>query len=198
MNNSGENKMKIIAISGSRNPEGKTGMAVEAFCKGVEVKKAQIEKVFLAEKNIERCRQCNASGWGICRTEGRCTIEYESFSIVDKIRQADGVLFATPVYFSDISESMKAFLDRMRRITRNENGLIGISEKPAIGICVAGGGGGGSVMCCFFLERIISGCTFTVIDMIPCRRQNLALKQKILSITGEWFVEQILTGDYKK
>jgi hypothetical protein len=34
--------------------------------------------------------------------------------------------------------------------------------------------------------------------MIPCRRQNLALKQKILSITGEWFVEQILTGDYKK
>ena len=105
------------------------------------------EKIFLPKIKIERCRQCDDDGWGICRSKGRCTIDDDFASVVDKVRKTDAVVFATPVYFSDLSESLRAFLDRLRRITRHKDGQRGISAKPAIGICVAGGGGGGAPAC---------------------------------------------------
>ena len=71
---------------------------------------------------IERCRQCDDDGWGLCRREGRCIIEDDFAGLVDKIARADAVVFSTPVYFSDLSESMKAFLDRLRRTCIQETG----------------------------------------------------------------------------
>jgi len=107
-------------------------------------------------------------------------------SLVGKIRKADSVVFATPVYFSDLSESMRAFLDRLRRITRHETGKRGISDKPALGICVAGGGGGGAPACAVSLEKVLSICGFNVVDTIPIRRQNLEVKLSALEAIGKW------------
>jgi len=144
------------------------------------------EAVFLTEMNIERCRQCDAGGWGLCRQEGRCVIEDDLASLVDRIRGADVAIFATPVYFGDLSESMRAFTDRLRRVTRHESAREGISGKPAIGICMAGGGGGGAPRCAVSLEGVLSRCGFDVVDMVPVRRQNLDLKLDVLGTTGRW------------
>ncbi|GAH53950.1 unnamed protein product, partial [marine sediment metagenome] len=51
----------------------------------------------------------------------------ELASLVRGIRVADCAVFATPVYFSDLSESLRAFLDRLRRITRHEAGKAQIT-----------------------------------------------------------------------
>lgn len=178
--------MKAVVILGSRNPEGQTARAAKSLVEGLRSDKTQAEEVFLPEKNIERCRQCNDNGWGICRTEGRCVIDDDFTLLVDKIKQSDAVVFATPVYFSDISESMKAFLDRLRRITRHDNGKQGITDKSALGICVAGGGGGGAPACIFNLEKTLNTCGFNVLDMIPVRRQNLEMKLITINSTGKW------------
>ena len=135
--------MKAIIVLGSRNPEGRTARAANALLEGLKDEGGQGEAVCLPHKKIERCRQCEQDGWGICRTEGRCVIEDDFASLMDKIRDADAAIFATPVYFSDLSESIRSFLDRLRRVTRHESGRDGIGGKPAIGICLAGGGGGG-------------------------------------------------------
>lgn len=182
--------MRILAIIGSRNVEGKTSLCVNAFFQEIKAQH-QCEKLFLTEKEIRMCRQCDFNGWGQCRTEGSCVIDDDFSQIVEQIKKADGVVFATPVYFGDMSESIKCFLDRLRRISRNPQGKEGIADKPAIGICVAGGGGGGAVSCCFFMERVLSTCGFLVEDMIPCRRQNLIVKSSVLGLTGKWFVDQI-------
>ena len=182
--------MKILAIVASKNPEGKTSLCANAFFEEI-ANKHQCEKIILTEKKLEHCRQCDFNGWGLCRTEGRCIIEDDFSQIVERIRDANGVVFFTPVYFGDMSESIKCFLDRLRRISRHPQGKNGIDGKPAIGICVAGGGGGGAVSCCFFMERVLTTCGFSVEDMIPCRRQNLQLKSRLLASTGKWFVEQI-------
>ena len=181
-----DRKMKTVILLGSRNPDGQTARAVNALSQGVVSKGGQIEQVFLPQMNIERCRQCENSGWGICRTEGRCVIEDDLAALVDKMRNADAVIFATPVYFSDLSESIRAFLDRLRRTCMHAAGKDGISGKIAIGICVAGGGGGGAPTCAVSLEKFLSRCGFDVLDMIPVRRQNLEMKLSILKITGEW------------
>lgn len=132
--------MKMLMISGSRNPAGQTARAADAMLQGAVSAGGEAERVFLPTLTIERCRQCDERGWGICRKEGRCTIDDDDFArIVQKIRAADAVVFATPVYFGDQSESMRAFTDRLRRTCRHEAGRMGIEGKPSIGLCVAGG-----------------------------------------------------------
>ena len=176
--------MNILVISGSRNPDGQTALAAKSFIEGIGDAGGQSELVFLPPMRIERCRQCENDGWGICRSEGKCVIEDDLASLIEKIKAADAVAFATPVYFSDLSESLRAFLDRLRRICVNESGRGGIEGRAVIGICVAGGGGGGAPACTEILDRTLRTCGFDVLDVIPVRRQNLEAKKAVLRSTG--------------
>ena len=180
------NTMKTMILSGSRNPQGQTAQAVNALVEGLRDKGAETELVFLPTKNIERCRQCDDAGWGPCRTEGRCVIGDDFAALVQGIRSANCAVFATPVYFGDLSESLRAFLDRLRRITRQEAGKSQITEKPSVGVCMAGGGGGGAASCAAILEKVLATCGFDVVDMISVRRQNLTVKLAVLATMGKW------------
>ena len=182
--------MKTMILLGSRNPTGQTAQAVDAVIRGLSKAGAQCTSTYLPTVRIERCRQCDENGWGLCRREGRCTIEDDFAGLVDGIRNADAVVFATPVYFGDLSESLKAFLDRLRRMAHHDPGKAGLAGKPAIGICVAGGGGGGSYLCSQTLERTLLTCGFAVTDMLPVRRQNLERKLLVLEVTGKQFGER--------
>ncbi|NLV74925.1 MAG: flavodoxin family protein [Chloroflexi bacterium] len=176
--------MQVLTISGARNPAGQTSQAVNAVAQGIIAAGGVVETVLLPEMHIERCRQCDDNGWGICRTQGRCVIEDDLPAIKARIRQADLVLFATPVYYADLAESLRAFLDRLRRTSAPEEFSAGIRGKRAIGICVAGGGGGGAPNCCVALERALASTGFDVYDLFPVRRQNLALKVEVLEAYG--------------
>jgi multimeric flavodoxin WrbA len=176
--------MKALVLLGSRNPNGQTAQAVSALKAGLEGKGAQVETAFLPTLRLERCRQCDENGWGACLSKGRCVIEDDFARLVGGIRSADLVVFATPVYFSDLSESTKAFTDRLRRTCRHADGKRGIEGKRGIGICVAGGGGGGAPTCCQHLEKVLSTCGIDMLDLIPVRRQNLQAKLEVLTITG--------------
>ena len=198
--------MSILVISGSRNRKGKTAQAMDAVCNGVAKAGGKSESVFLPELKLERCRQCNPDGWGICRTEGRCIIEDDFASIVDKIKAADAVVFANPVYFSDLCESLRGFLDRYRRIRFSTAfrppapggppmGLGG-GGKPAVGYCYAGGSGMGTINCLANLERQLQTCGFDLVDMVPARRQNLDMKLPYLEKIGEWLVSKPTSGPW--
>lgn len=176
---------RALIISGSRSPEGQTARAAAAVREGVEAAGgAAAETVYLPAMDVQRCRQCDSAGWGLCRKEGRCVIEDDLAGLVGAIRAADAVVFATPVYFGDLSESLRAFLDRLRRTCMHPDGRAGIEKKRAIGVCVAGGGGGGAPSCCLSLERILATSGFDVVDLIPVRRQNLDAKLDSLRRAG--------------
>ncbi len=140
--------------------------------------------------SLEHCRQCDDNGWGTCRTGGKCAIADGFDAIVGKIAAADAVAFTNPVYYGDLSESLRAFLDRLRRTCTHDSGKSKVAGKKAVGICVAGGGGGGAPFCCFSLEKVLSICGFDVVDMIPARRQNLEMKREVLRTVGKWLAEQ--------
>ncbi len=186
--------MKTILICGSRNPNGQTAQAADAVLKGLAKAGASAERVFLPTLKVERCRQCDDNGWGLCRKEGRCVIDDALSGLVEKMRQADAVVFATPVYYSDLSESMRAFTDRLRRICTHEAGRVSIKGKPVIGVCVAGGGGGGAPGCCVSLEKVMTTCGLDVVDAIPVRRQNLQAKLRTLELAGQWLASEPRSG----
>jgi len=178
--------MKIMFVSGSRNPEGKTARAVNAVLEGAREVGSDVELVFLPALNLERCRQCDQSGWGICRSKGRCIAEDDFNPLLDKILNADVTVFASPVYFSDLSESLLTVLCKIRRISFNPEAQKRITNKPVAGICCAGGSGNGAPDCCASLYKILFRTGFDVVDMVPLRRQNLEAKLPALNLMGKW------------
>ena len=187
--------MNILFISGSRNKEGQTARALKAICRGAESAGAVTETIFLPLMRIKLCQQCDSDGWGKCRSEGYCILEDDFEGILKKIQAASFVVLATPVYFGDISERMRAFLDRYRRVNfpKLMKGIAGES-KPAVCLCYAGGSGNGTGSCMASLERAVQGCGFDVVDLIPLRRQNLEAKIVALEIEGKWLSSKPTSG----
>jgi multimeric flavodoxin WrbA len=193
--------MKILVLSGSRNREGQTARAIKALQQGIAEAKGTSEVIFLTELKLERCRQCDPDGWGLCRKEGRCIIEDDFQMIGEKVKAADALVFANPVYFGDLSESMRCFLDRYRRTLFKPGaaprpGFPMAGGTPAIGICYAGGSGNGTVSCAASLERVLQTCGFDVVDMIQVRRQNIDIKIPMLEMTGKWLVTKPTSGPF--
>ncbi len=193
--------MQIVMVSGSRNREGRTARSIMAIGKGAAKVGAAVEYIFLPELNIERCRQCDPDGSGICMREHRCIIEDDFNSVAAKLAAADAVVIAGPVYFIDLSESLRAFMERLRRVKGPQKpGPGGFpagarpGAAPAIGLCLAGSGGGGATTCCQILEKLMLECGFDVVDMIPVRRQNLEFKLPLLELTGEWLASKPASG----
>jgi len=80
--------MHIVMISGSRNREGRTAHAIEAISNGFTKAGGSADYIFPPELNIERCRQCDSDGSGICMREHRCIIEDDFDAIVMKLNAA--------------------------------------------------------------------------------------------------------------
>ena len=192
--------MKALAILGSRDRQGQTATATQGLLTGLESEGATTECVYLPELSLESCRQCEQDGWGRCHDEGSCVIDDDFEAVRKKIDEADILVFAVPVYYSDLSETMRVFTDRLRRCSTPIKRQTGKNPnfKPTIGICVAGGGGGGAEQCCVNLKKVLSTCGFECLDMIAVRRQNLPIKQKTLEVLGQWLVEHIASGEWER
>jgi multimeric flavodoxin WrbA len=106
--------IKILGISGSAIGQGNTEIFLEEALKPVrKEKEVSVEIVSLAKRNILDCRHCN---WCFVKqTEGKfCALEDDMALIYPKILEADGMLWATPVYFARMSGAMAQFMDRLR------------------------------------------------------------------------------------
>ncbi len=66
-----------------------------------------MEKISLIGKKVEFCRGCFA-----CQTTQRCVIRDDADVIEQKMEQADVLVFATPIYYYEMSGQMKTMLDR--------------------------------------------------------------------------------------
>ncbi|NLG27593.1 MAG: flavodoxin family protein [Chloroflexi bacterium] len=118
-------------------------------------------------------------------------IEDDLTTVIARLRAADAVVVATPVYYGDLSESTRATLDRLRRVAAHAADRLGLPGKPAVGITVAGGSGNGSVTAAVSLERALVTCGFEILDIIPVRVQNLPVKVQVLPQVGRWLVETL-------
>lgn len=84
------------------------------------------------------------------------------------LENADGIVFVTAVYWHDMTECMKAFLDRLRRCETAHNGyLVG---KRCFLIACAGGTGRGVTQCLIHMEEALEHMKMRAYDRIPADR----------------------------
>jgi rubredoxin len=70
---------------------------------------AQTEKVILNELSIRPCQEC-----GGCDETGICVIEDDMRLLYDKLTRTQGLIVASPIFFSGVSAQLKAMIDRIQ------------------------------------------------------------------------------------
>jgi multimeric flavodoxin WrbA len=121
-------QMKILSINSShRGDKGFTRFLIDKIFEGASNAGAECENTTLAKMKINRCIGCQ-----ICHTQEhflQCVYENKDDvkSIFNKMKTADIVIFATPVYVFSMSGLMKIFLDRIN--STGDSGEFTVSEK---------------------------------------------------------------------
>lgn len=98
---------KVLVLSTSPRIGGNSETLADAFIKGAEEAGHEVKKICLYDKRIEFCRGCLA-----CQTTGKCILHDDAEKIVAQMKAADVLVFATPIYFYEMSGQMKTLLDR--------------------------------------------------------------------------------------
>ncbi|MBU5626100.1 flavodoxin family protein [Oscillibacter sp. MSJ-2] len=100
-------KKKVLALSTSPRRGGNSELLADAFLAGAAEAGHETEKICLYDQNIQFCRGCLA-----CQKTKRCIIRDDVEGILEKMRRVDVLVFATPIYFYEMSGQMKTLLDR--------------------------------------------------------------------------------------
>ncbi|NPV46320.1 MAG: flavodoxin family protein [Armatimonadetes bacterium] len=179
---------RVLAINTSPNTDGLTATCAQEFLAGAAEAGAETELIHLNQLDIKHCQQC-MNGWGICRTEGKCVLVDDFEAVRQKVFAADAWALANPVYFGDLSESAKAFTDRLRR-TNIGDADKRLAGKDFVALAAAGGSGGGVSTCLMTLDRLCQHTGQRVADLIGITRRNRAYKLGCIRECGKSVVQQ--------
>lgn len=106
----------ILVVRGGGRPRGNTAQLAERFAKGAVESGHNVELISLAKYNVRGCMGCNA-----CRY-GKPCVQKDGFNeLVPKIKAADCIVFASPLYFWTISSELKAFIERFYCLAEEDN-----------------------------------------------------------------------------
>ena len=99
--------MKAIVIVGSPRKNGNTEILARHTLRAIEEEGLDTELIRLCELEIKGCNACNA-----CKKEELCTIDDDLWPIYVKMKEADAIILASPVYFGSATPEIKALMDR--------------------------------------------------------------------------------------
>jgi len=114
--------VKVVAINGSPKTDGNTFQALslvaaELSCAGIETEILQV--------GSQEVRGCIACGQCAKNRNERCVLPGDQLNQwVQKMKEADGIVLGSPVYYSGIAGTMKSFLDRAFYVSGANGGLF--------------------------------------------------------------------------
>lgn len=122
---------KILVIQGGGRPKGNTAQLIDAFARGAKDAGHEVEILSLLKNEVKGCLGCNA-----CRY-GKPCIQKDSFNdMVPKIKAADLMVFASPLYFWTLSSKLKAFIERFYCLAQEDPAPpLGRYEKYSVKDC---------------------------------------------------------------
>jgi len=110
--------LKVIGIVGSPRKGGNTEKLIEHPLRAIAEEGLHTEIISLAGLDIRPCNACM-----VCKAEERCPIDDDLFPIYTKMKEAEAIILATPVYFGSATATIKALMDRAGYLAYN-NGRV--------------------------------------------------------------------------
>jgi len=99
---------KVLIVSSSPRAGSNSEALAKAFAKGAQEAGHEAELISLRDKTVGFCRGCFA-----CQKTQRCVIRDDADVIRGKALTADVLVFATPIYYYEMSGQLKTLLDRL-------------------------------------------------------------------------------------
>lgn len=119
--------MKVMVINAAPRMEaGNTQMVLTPLLVGMRHAGAKIDVALLGKKTIELCTGCFTC---YALTPGECVHNDDMPTLIDRIRTADMMVLATPIYFDGMTSLAKIFVDRLvvfldPHFAREDEGLL--------------------------------------------------------------------------
>ena len=99
---------KVLVISTSLRAGSNSDVLAERLIEGARAAGHEVEHISLKGKDIRFCIGCLA-----CQKTQRCVLGDDAVWISEKVKNADTLVFATPIYYYEMSGQMKTLLDRL-------------------------------------------------------------------------------------
>jgi len=100
--------VNVVMINGSPRAKGNSDLLCDEFARGARESGHTVEKISLREYTVNPCKACYA-----CFQTGKCVQKDDMASILEKVKQAEVLVLASPTYFMTMSGQMKIFIDRL-------------------------------------------------------------------------------------
>lgn len=129
--------MKVVGINGSPRKDGNTAIILHTVFAALERHGIQTELLQMAGASVRGCMACYAC----FNTKNRqCVIQQDDVNAyIAKMAEADGIILGSPVYFTDVTAEMKAFVDRVGLVSM-ANGYL-FKHKAGAAVMAARRGG---------------------------------------------------------
>ena len=122
--------MKVLGLSCSPRKSGNTATLIAEALDGARNEGAEVELFSVSGKEIKPCDGCQT-----CINTSKCHINDDMQTIYQELEEADGIIFATPIYFYGMTAQAKAIMDRTFAIRRPS---LKLANKVGGVIAVAG------------------------------------------------------------
>lgn len=120
--------MKVIGIVGSPRRNGNTEILTSHALRAISDDGLDTELITLAGKDIRPCNACM-----VCAKVEDCPIKDDLLPVYRKMKEADGIILASPVYFGSATALIKALMERVGYVSRHgRNTLEGKVGGPLV------------------------------------------------------------------
>jgi len=99
--------MKALGIAAGPRKQQITDCLTDAVLAGFKKEGAETDKIYLYDMKIAPCKGC-----GSCAKTGECIIKDDHAGVIEKLKNADAVVFASPTYVGNVTSEAKKFFDR--------------------------------------------------------------------------------------
>ena len=99
---------KVLVISTSLRTKSNSDILTERLIAGARDAGHDVEYISLKGKEIKFCIGCL-----VCQKTQKCVLKDDAIKIAEKVKNADSLVFTTPIYYYEMSGQMKTLLDRM-------------------------------------------------------------------------------------
>ena len=123
--------MNVLALNATYRPAKTTTRLAQSALEGAASVGADTEMVMLREKNIQFCKNCLTCYKDLKSEIAPCTIKDDVGEILEKIRDADGIIMASPVHCGFVTGLMMVFIERITfRLCRPTGEYMGLKGCP--------------------------------------------------------------------
>ena len=123
--------MNVLILNGSPRKKGNTSHALQAIADGLAPRHS-VESLNVYDYTFRPCRNCDACK----RNGGNCIQADDTVKIINKVTDADLVIFGSPVYWWGISAQLKDVVDKF--YSRDGESAPTLRGKKKIGIVACG------------------------------------------------------------